>query len=617
MRTYTSLMVLLNDLTDESAKMVSAVLELWVAESYKQGTPVYYSKVIQGHYLDADDLFVARGERTQQNFFLKEQIATFVWTMTTNDLTKKGVLCENCITKGRKEKFMKSTFKIVAVILAISMLAAFAVACGDDPVDTTQPKDTTPEVTTSENERDLVKDSIPEDLDYSGYTDNTVTFLVRNTADIYKYEICCDDLLNDTLYDAVHYRNIDVENRLGLKIRQIGMSGVWEDRIAFFEALSTCVNTNTSDYDASSAYIPEVANYSLKALFYNMQDLTISSGGGYLELDKPWWNQSLVDECTVYGTLYFLGGDVTITETFGTHLVWFNKDLFNEKFPTETADTLYGLVESGAWTIGKMTDYVSQVWDDVNSSGRIDDGDTVGFKYWQITDSSQLSSWVDAMGIKTLTRDSYGEYRMSDTFEAEVFPAFEAVRTLYMSTGTLIAKETHNTKASDQTTLSNGNLMFVFGYIGDGELYRGASVRYGILPQPKYNEEQDEYANGMWLGSSALVILSHVSPDRASMVSAALEALASESYRTVTPAYCSKVIQGRYSKDEADARMFELALQTCKYTFCTVYNGQLSGIATIFRELYADMQQVLDSKKTVWPAKLDALLDALDAIAVG
>lgn len=509
---------------------------------------------------------------------------------------------------------MKSIFKIIALVLALSMLAAFAVACGDEPVDT-EPKDTTPQDTTPDNERELVEDSIPDDLDYSSEENNTITFLVRDTADYLKYEICCEELLNDTLFDAIHYRNIDVENRLGVKIRQVGMSGSYADRKAFFEALSTCVNTNADDYDASAAYIAEGANYVLQNLYYNVQDLTTVSGNGYLELDKPWWNQSFVDECTVYGALYFLGGDLTTTETYGTHLVWFNKDLFNEKFPEETANTLYALVDSGDWTIGKMTEYVSDVWDDVNSSGAIDDGDTVGFKYWQNTDSGQMSSWIDAMGIKALSRDSYGEYTISETFAAEVFPAFEAVQNLYKSTGTMIVKETHNTKQTDLTSLSNGNLMFVFGYIGDGELYRSSSVKYGILPQPKYNKDQDEYANGMWTWSSAIVICSHLDPDRASMVSATLEALASESYRSVTPAYYSKVIQGHYSKEEADARMFDLALETCKYTFATVFNGQLSSIATIFKSLDADIQQVLDSKKTVWPAKLEALLASLEEIS--
>lgn len=509
---------------------------------------------------------------------------------------------------------MKSIFKIIALVLAILMLATVAVGCGDDPVDTT-PADTTPKDTTPTNEREQVKDSIPDDLNFSDVDDNTITFLVRDTADYLKYEICCEELMNDTLFDTIHYRNIDVENRLGVKIRQVGMSGSYADRKAFFDAISTCVNTNADDYDVAAAYIAEASKYVTQNLFYNVWDLTAMNEGGYLDLSKPWWNQSFVDECTVYGTLFFLGGDLTTTETYGTHLIWFNKDLFNQKFPEETADTLYGLVESGDWTIGKMTEYVSEVWDDVNSNGTIDDGDIVGFKYWQNTDSGQMSSWIDAMGIKALSRDAYGEYTISDTFAAEVFPAFESIVSLYKSTGTMIVNNAENNKSDDLTSLSNGNLVFVFGYIGDGELYRSSSVKYGILPQPKYNKDQEEYANGMWTWSSAITVLSHISPERASMISAVLEALAAESYKSVTPAYYSKVIHGHYSKDEADARMFDLALKTCKYTFATVYNGSLSSIATIFKSLDADIQQVLDSKKNVWPAKLETLLASLEALA--
>ena len=510
---------------------------------------------------------------------------------------------------------MKSIFKIIALVLAVLMLATVAVGCGDDPVDTTPedttPADTTPEDTTPTNEREQVKDAIPDDLNYSNVEDNTITFLVRQSSDILTYEICCEELMNDTLFDAIHYRNIDVENRLGVKIKQIHMSGANADKKAWFEALSTCVNTNADDYDAAAAYVAEAAKYVGQGLFYNVWDLTAMNEGGYLDLSKPWWNQSFVNECTVYGALYFLGGDLTASETYGTHLVWFNKDLFNQKFPEETADTLYGLVDSGDWTIGKMTEYVSEVWDDVNSNGTIDDGDVVGFKYWQATDAGQMSSWMNAMGISPLSRDANGEYTISDTFAAEVFPAFEAILSLYKSTGSMIVTEKTNTKADDLTSLSNGNLVFVFGYIGDGELYRNSNVKYGILPQPKYNKEQEEYANGMWTWSSTITVLSQISADRASMVSAVLEALAAESYKSVTPAYYSKVIQGRYSKDEADARMFDLVLKTCEYTFANVYTVSLDQMTSIFKNLDADIQQLLDSKKDVWPTKLQKLLDAL------
>jgi hypothetical protein len=54
--------------------------------------------------------------------------------------------------------------------------------------------------------------------------------------------------------------------------------------------------------------------------------------------------------------------------------------IFNEKYPDEKDATLYELVRSGKWTIDRLTEYISNCWDDVNSNGKVDGGDVVGMK---------------------------------------------------------------------------------------------------------------------------------------------------------------------------------------------------------------------------------------------
>ena len=508
---------------------------------------------------------------------------------------------------------MNAILKTVSLILVAVLMVAVLAACGGNPADTGG-KDTTPSDTKPSNGRDTIADTVPTDLNYADRSDNTITFFARNNMDIFKYELCCEELMNDTLYDAVHYRNIDVENRLGVKIQHVLQDGAWGNRVAWFEVLSTAVNTNSSDYDASAIYSTVGATYALQNLYYNLNDVSVQYGDGYLDLEKPWWNQSIIDDCTMYGVLYFVGGDLTVSETYGTHLLWFNKDLFDQKFPEEGFKTLYDYVDNGTWTIARMADYVSQVWDDVNTNGMIDDGDVVGLKYWHDKHRAQMDSWLYAMDIDVLERDAYGDYSVAN-FASRLIPAFEAVEGMYHGAGALISPS--GAPNDELTNFAAGNILFVVGSIGDGEAYRSSTINYGCLPMPKFEAEQEEYGNGMWTYSSLMVILSNLSRERAQMVSAVLEVMGAESYKQVTPVYYSKVITGHYSKDEADARMFDIALATCRYGFETIYGSAMDkSIVSFFQSLDSDVQQTIDSKsKDVWPTKLQTLLEGLEELS--
>jgi hypothetical protein len=139
-----------------------------------------------------------------------------------------------------------------------------------------------------------------------------------------------------------------------------------------------------------------------------------------------------------------------------------------------------------------------------------------------------------------------------------------------------------------------------------------------VLPLPKYDEEQDEYHTGFGNEASALAICSNLSDERAVMVSAVLELLSAESYKQVIPVYFETVLKGHYSREQADAEMYDLILGSFVFSFGFAYSSQsLGGIGSIFRDLSPtfDMQNHIDSNKETWNTKLTELLSALEAIS--
>ncbi len=501
--------------------------------------------------------------------------------------------------------------RIFSLVLALLMMISVFAACDDTPSETTGENGKPP---VEDNDRLLVDDSVPLNLNYNN---ETVTFFVRTETDLYKYELACEKLLNDPLYDAIHYRNIDVETRLGVRITTIGQAGDFNSRTEWNERLSTSVLTNTGDYDGTAFYLSTGSPLAKDGIFYNLCDLE-KDYGGYLEFSKPWWNQSLVNELGVFGTLFFVGGSLTISQVANGNCVFFNRDMFNERFPDEKDTTLYQLVRDGKWTADVMANYVSQVWTDVNSNGVVDDGDIVGVRSGALPggDGSKLDAWIPAMGLKLTETNMFGEVEIA-LVNSQTVPAYEKMRNIFGNNpGAFLMLSSEEETA--ETSIQNGNVLFFPETLNYGTHMRESEVNYGVIPAPKYDEDQEDYYIGFGNVASALAICSNLSDERAVMVSAVLEVLSAESYKQVIPVYYGTILQGQYSREQADAEMYDRILNSFVFSFGFAYSSQsLGGVGIIFRNLTPsfDIQNHIDSNKDTWNAKLEDLLAALEAVS--
>ena len=488
------------------------------------------------------------------------------------------------------------------------MLLSTLVACGGEPEETTEKKGG--QTANTDDPRQQISDTVPTDLDYTG---QTVTFLIRDNKEKYKYELACESLLNDTLYDAIHYRNIDVETRLGLKFNTLGQDGSYANFANWNETLSVSVLTNTGDFDGAAFYLSTGSSLAKDGIFYNLFELT-EEANGYLNFEKPWWNQTLVDKLAAYNALFFAGGSLTISQIEDGVCVFFNRDLFNELYPDDRDATLYQLVRDGAWTADKMAAYVSEAWTDVNSNGVIDDGDIVGTRSHAMGNSAGvMDAWVVGMGLRFTQNNIYGEPEIA-LLNSNIIPAYEKVRNIFGNNpGSLLT-----TDEAIETTMENGNILFFTTALNQGSDMRNSTVNFGVLPIPKYDAEQEDYYTCFGNESSAIAVCSNLSAERAAMVSAVLELLSAESYKQVLPVYYGTVLKGHYSREQADAEMYDMILGSFVFSFGFAYSTHnLGAIGSIFRDLSPtfDMQNHIDSNKGTWSTKLNELLAALEAVS--
>ena len=104
---------------------------------------------------------------------------------------------------------------------------------------------------------------------------------------------------------------------------------------------------------------------------------------------------------------------------------------------------------------------------------------------------------------------------------------------------------------------------------------------FGVIPMPKYNEEQEFYYNTAHEGMNVCGIPTTVTSDRYELVFAFMEAMASESYRTYRPTYLDIALKDRYSRDDDTREMLDL-LHSHIYTDFAIVYGQNTGMDSVF-----------------------------------
>ena len=490
---------------------------------------------------------------------------------------------------------MKTFTKVCAIALALTPLLVCFAACGDSGDDTTAPVTSSLDGNLDQYGREYIDDSVPKDLRFDG---EDVTFFTRNDGTYWEIEMDTDSTINDTVNDAIFYRNDTVEKRLGIEINQISQPGTYGPHVQWFQTLRNSVLTKTGDYDCAAVYASQGSALATEGMYYNVNEIE------YLDLNKPWWNQSLIKDLELFDTIYFLGGNIAISQVSMAGLIVYNKTLFNEYFSDLN---IYDIVDNNEWTIDKLYELSSQVWTDENSSGVIDGGDTVG--YTEYNGNGWLDIWLAALDINITEKDEEG-YPYLAIYNERTVDAFEKLQKLsYNNPGAL----GYNT-VRGETDFQNGKVLFNASNLQACETLREMTQPYGALPMPMYDTEQDGYATYPQNGCSLITVLSTCT--NTELIGATLELMAAESYRQVTPQYYEVCLKGKYSAAADDARMYDKIVEGIKLDFGYIYaTVSIGGVNDLFRDLQGDIAQKYESNKIKYETALETLVDKLDEIS--
>ena len=300
--------------------------------------------------------------------------------------------------------------------------------------------------------------------------------------------------------------------------------------------------------------------------------------------------------------------DFSLRDKSSTWILIYNKKLAEEYSISGLEDS----VRNGSWVVEKMEGYVREVAADLDGDGEMK---PISDR-WGLVMGARTSfpTFVVACENRFISKDKNGTFVLSMNTE-RMINSIDKVLKLAGDLSTAFFCEDMQGKfdgnywSAANKTFYAGNALFVTSVpYGLKSYSANCEFDYGILPLPKYDEEQEKYytlpdATAHLFGIPA----SCAEPDFAGFM---LECLSAASTDTTLEAYIEVSCKTKYTYDANSAEMFDIAMDGIIFDPSMVY-----GIGGLFQILQAKIttarENVFASEYAAVESSAEAELDAL------
>lgn len=408
-------------------------------------------------------------------------------------------------------------------------------------------------------------DSLPSDLNFNGAV--VKVFWWEETGE-FKNEFD-GDIVNDALY----MRDRNVEDRLNVVVQNIPMSYTWATRQIYIDSIRETVLADDNSKDIVSGQYATMPSLVPEGYLLNLAALP------YLDFDKPWWVQGLIEETTIAGKLYLVSGNYTQQTVKAVYATYFNKVLHESL----GLDDMYTIVHNGQWTIDKLTEMIENTYIDLNGDGVKNKADLFGFV---APSGNAITPFIQGFDLKitTMNQEGYPEISMG---EEKWIKAVELMCDLvHVNPNAIMTPDGTDATATEfNTAFANNQILFYPANFNFANTLKNMENDFGIIPIPKWDEAQENYYTAVGEANTLFGIVSNCRQPE--IVAAVLEAMTSESYRTVTPALYETALKVKYSRDDETAVMFDIIMEGVLFNFGSIYTFDMESLNTQFKGIVA------------------------------
>ena len=401
-----------------------------------------------------------------------------------------------------------------------------------------------------------------------------------------------EELMGEVFNDAVYNRNLKVENEYNVKINAIyGKS--WDSTYA---DMKKDIKAGDLRADVYFTHVQAgVASMASEGLLREWLAVP------HLDFDKPWWNQTAITNLNVANKTFYLSGSMSIQDPI---LLVFNKTLLQNL----ALEDPYKLVREGKWTIDKLGEMAVAGSKDLNGDGKFDKlEDQYGLEFgvcWQTPSlmyaCDEITVILDSEGYPKVEIDNQ---RKIEAYEKIYNLLWEGDKTFCFS-GSTVKENNH-----PHIGIDSGRVLFCQYNLFTCENLRAADVEYGILPLPKYDENQKKYMTCSWTGMYGLPI--NIAEEKLEMIGIIMESMSALGYKDVIPVYYDILLKEKVSRDDDSRDMLDIILTDLIFDLGLNYQVGTSMPGNFVRDLITSKKQNYMSEVEKVKAKMEKDYDKL------
>ena len=422
-------------------------------------------------------------------------------------------------------------------------------------------------------------DDLP-DLNFKG---KEFKFLVEaEPAFRHLYDVNVETENGDIVIDTIYRRNRTVEELLGVSIKDA------KDQNAA-RKIENSVAAGETEYSGVWLKVDNFFPTSLSGSFLNLHNVP------YLDFEKKYWDQNAVSDMTISGKLYGMTGDITTATHMFTNLLLYNKSIAADY----GLPNLYNIVREGKWTFDVFDEITKNIYSDLNGNGKADKDDFFAVDI----NPAAYEAFFSSAGEKWIEKNAEGLIVFSDLTEKKI-AVLKKIEEMFTNQKHVWCSYDHPFKDS--------RAIFYDIDIGSMCDMRDSDVDFGILPVPKYSEGQERYYVYAYPFFPFLSVPNTMAGEELEMAGAVLEAIASESYRTLTPAFYSIALENKFTRDEESYEMLEIIMRSRIYDL--LYWGPWDGFRNWGSGLVSAMQKGDGSYVSTYEKNIDRSKTKIDEI---
>ncbi len=356
-----------------------------------------------------------------------------------------------------------------------------------------------------------------------------------------------DELNGDVLNDAIWNRNNRIEETYGCTITETTLPRP-QDHIA------SLVQSGDVGAEVVMLYDETVMDRYISGYILTWEILP------YIDFTESCWSLDATETFSAAGKVYAATGSFSLAQTTRSFIQLYNKDLYKD---LGLKDDLYQLVREGKWTMDAMLKASVAAVADLNGDGVMD------LKNDRFGNCSAVKLYYGALvsgaGVKYVDLDEKGEVKFALLGNEYALGVLSDILNKHAGNYAFIrpVNDIHN-GGDSKNMFFNNQLLFKGIALKAVSNYREMESDIGILPFPKYSEEQERYYSLTSGGTMATLpkTLPQTSFENVGLI---LEALTRDSEESVVPVYKETLLKSRYARDQGSADMLDIIFTSAMY----------------------------------------------------